>query len=155
MQNDKTYSEIVNSLVKTKYDANLFLTEIDVLQRSLYKVGEEDFDHALEKSVRAKTSYAIQKASMGASKEEVLKFLKNKINSLVFLKLTIAFEPTAEVIGRIHTWARQNVGEGVAIDFSVDKSILGGATIEYKGKFKSNTLAEKAEQYFLNSNVNL
>ncbi len=156
MQNDKIYSEIVSSLVKTKYEANLLLAELDMLNRSLYKLGEEDFEHTLEKGVRAKTAYAVSKAVIGAGKkEEILRILKEKVDSLTYLGLTIAFEPSLEVVTRIHTWVRQNLGIGIAIDVTIDKTILAGAIIEYKGKIFRHTLLTAIDKYFLDNNVNV
>jgi F0F1-type ATP synthase delta subunit len=155
MQNDKIFSEILSTLVKTRYEANLLLDEIEILERASFKIGEEDFESSLKKAVRAKTAYAIEALLKSGNRDEVLKSLKLKINSLNYLNLTIAFEPSLETINRFYVWAKQNLGDGIALNISIDKSILGGAVIEFKGKVSSFTLIKKIEDYFLNTNVNV
>ncbi len=155
MQNDKIYSEIVSSLARTRFEANMLLTEVEALERSLFKIGKGDFDSTLKSSIRATTAYAIATVIGSGDREEALKRLKAEINALTFLGLTIAFEPNLEIINRIYVWVKQNLGPGIALDISVDKTILGGAVIEYKGKIASFTLLTKVEQYFLSDNVNL
>jgi plasmid replication initiation protein len=156
MPNDKIYSEIVNLLVKTKYDAVLLLGELDILERSLFKIGEEDFEHTLNSGVRAKTAYSINKLIEKGEKEYALKVLRQKVQDVVFIGITVAFEPTMETYSRLQAWIRENVGSDIAIDLTMDKSILGGAIIEYKGKIVRSTLVTRVDQYFLdykNANV--
>jgi hypothetical protein len=150
MQNDKTCSEIVNSLARTRAEANLLVAEVETLERSLYKIGEADFDHTLETGVRAKTAYAIGQAVKGGNHSALLIELKAKINSLTYLGLRIAFEPNLEAVGKFYTWVRQNIGEGVALDIVIDKTVLGGAVIEYKGKIKNFSVLTLVNQYFTN-----
>lgn len=133
----------------------MLLTEVEVLERSLFKIGEGDFESTLEKGVRAKTAYAMRQAIGQRKPEEALAKLKEKINSLTYLNLTVAFEPTLEAVNRFYIWAKQNAGEGVAIDLTVDKSILGGAIVEYKGRVSKTILKEKLDDYFLNNHVNV
>lgn len=148
MQNDKTYSDIINALVRTRTEANLLLAEVETLERALYKIGEGDFDSTLKAAVRAKTAYALSQAIGQGDGVTLLKSLKEKINALVYLGLTIAFEPNLEIISRLHNWAKQNLGEGVALDLKIDKSILGGAIIEYKGKIGTFSLVNQVDKYF-------
>ena len=155
MQNDKIFSEILDSLVRTKEEANLFLSEVEALERSLYKIGEGDFNSTLQKDVRAKTAGVIVQLTGSGDRGLILKTLKAKINTLTYLNLTIAFEPTEDAIGRIHNWVKQNLGEGICLNLTIDKKILGGAVVEYKGKVASFTLLTKVDQYFLNNNVNV
>lgn len=155
MQNDKICSELVSHFARTKLEANLLLDEVEALQKSTFKVGEGDFDSTLEKNVRAKVATAITQAIGNGSREETLQLLKEKLENLIYLNLTIAFEPTMEVVGRINTWVKQNVGPEVAMDITTDARILGGAIIEYKGKIAKLTLASSLDQYFTNANVNL
>lgn len=155
MQNDKTCSEIVSALARTRTEANLLLEELDLLSRALYKTGTEDFESVLSRDIRAKTANAISMAVVGSDKEAFIKSLKAKIESLSYLGLTIAFEPSLEIIGRLNLWIQQNLGQGVALDITINKSILGGAIIEYKGKIKSFTILSDVDNYFLNNHVNL
>lgn len=149
-----SYTEIISALARTRSEANILLGELDVLLRSLYKTGQDNFDATLAGRVRARTANAISLAVVGANTEVVLKNLKNKIEALNYLGLTIAFDPNLETIGRLYLWVKQNLGDGVAIDLKIEKSILGGAIIEYKGKIRSFTILTAVDNYFLNNNAN-
>ncbi len=143
-----SFSEIVSILVRTRTEANLLLSELDLLLRSLYKTGSEDFDHVIQNSIRAKVAYIIIQAIQNQPKEELLMELKKNVESLNYIKLTIAFEPTQQNLERISIWIKQNIGLGLAVDLSVDKSILGGAIVEYSGKIKDFTILPQVNQYF-------
>lgn len=155
MQNDKIYSDIINTLVRTKTEAILLQDEVDSLIRSIYIVGEGDFTSTLEKNVRAKTAMALSQLFTNNNHEEVLVLLKQKLNDLNYLSLTIAFEPTLEIIGKISVWIRQNVNQTAVLDITVNKNIIGGAIIEYNGHHGNFTLLPQIDSYFTNINVNL
>lgn len=155
MQNDKNCSEIVSALVRTRTEANILLSELDLLTRSLYMVSEGNFTETMETGIRAKTALSISQIINEKNREQVLNDLKVAVNSLNYLGLTIAFEPNMEIIGKISTWVKQNVGTTVALDITINKSILGGATIEYNGKIFSSTVQSRVADYFLNNNVNV
>lgn len=154
MQNDKICSDIVSALARTRTEANMFLNELDLLLRSLYIVGTGDFIGTMESAIRAKTALALTPILNENNREEVLAELKKQTESLNYFGLTIAFEPTLEIIAKISSWVRQNVDPQIALDITVNKSILGGAEIEYNGKVGSFTIRSHVDEYFLN-NVNL
>jgi F0F1-type ATP synthase delta subunit len=149
MQNDKICSEIVGSLVRTRYEANLLLKEVDLLLRAIYKVGSENFTETIEKNIRAKVAQVLLSVINDGNREEILKLIKTKVETLNYLGIKIAFEPSLVVIDRLSAWVRQNVGDGVILDITIDKSILGGAAIEYKGRIFSDTLSTKVNNYFM------
>lgn len=132
----------------------MLLSEIDLLQKSLFKVSaSENFESTLKKDVRARVALAIEQSMKDTSPEVFLAGLRNAIGKLKYLNLTVAFEPNLDTVGRLYAWVKQNIGDGVVIDFTINKSILGGAIVEYKGKIKNLTILSKIEDYFLN-NVN-
>lgn len=123
MQNEETYSKRLSEIATTK-EALSFGEEIDVLINSMYKIDDKT----------------------GLS-EEFLRNLKTKIAGLRPIKLTLAFEPDGEFIKRLFAWVRQNIGDSVVLDFSVNPEILGGALVEWQGKYfdlsLKNSLGEK------------
>lgn len=155
MQNDKIYSDIVGLLVRTRFEANQLLAELDVLERALFKIGDGDFNSTIQKSIRISTANALSKIFATDSKEIALKTLRDHVNALKYLRLTIAYEPTSESIEKIFIWIKQNIGPGIAMELTYDKTILGGAVIEYAGKIQSYTLKQKVDNYFLTHNVNV
>jgi len=159
MQNDKTYfktyPEIVSALATTRTEVNMLLSELDLLTRSLYMVNKGNFTEVMETGIRAKTALSISQLVNEKNREQVLNGLRDAINLLNYLGLTIAFEPNMEIISKLNTWVKQNVGPNVALDITIDKSILGGAVIEYNGRIFSSTIQTKVKDYFINNNVNV
>lgn len=155
MQNDKIFSETISALVRTRSEANLLLEEIDILTKSLYKIGSGNLDAALESSIRAKTANAIKLFLGTEGHEEVFNRLRERVNNLEYINLTLGFEPTLETLGRISNWVRQNIKDDIALDLSIDKSILGGAKIEYKGRIFNSTLLSRVDEYFKTNDVNI
>jgi F0F1-type ATP synthase delta subunit len=156
MQNDKTYSDIISALVRTKSEANILLAELDVLTRSLYKTGPpDDFNSVMDTQIRTKTADFIRHALIKNTPEKIINDFREEISKLEYLSLTIAFDPNYEIVNHVASWVQRNIGEGIALDISVNKSILGGAVIEYKGRVFTDTLTDKIDKYFLNLNANL
>jgi hypothetical protein len=148
MQNDKIYSDILNSLVRTKAEANILLDEIDRLAVSIFKTGDGDFASTLNRGIRAKTAYFIGQLDPSTDREEFLKTLRQKITEIDYLRLVIAFEPTLEIIDKVYTWVHQNIGSNISLDLTIDKTILGGAIIEYKGRIGNFALITDVKKYF-------
>ncbi len=66
--------------------------------------------------------------------------------------MTLAFEPSEELVDRLLIWVRQKFGQGLVIEFEVDSKILGGlklATVagKYYDLSLKKMLAEKMKVY--------
>lgn len=148
MQNEKIYSNTLLSLVKTREQVNLMLWEIDELEKAVFKVDSNIFNETLNSKVRATTATFISSEIAGRDKTEFFKNLKDQLNSLKYLELTIAFEPTQSSLDRISDWARKNVAENICLDIKRDKRIIGGAVVTYNGRFKDYSLVHEVDAYF-------
>lgn len=134
MQNDKIYSDILR-YIKTKSDADELLVGLDRLSESLYLTEPTAFERTLA-TLKAGYASAIRDAlEKGADKSTLLSGLREKIISLKPLKLTLAFEPTAEFIEKLHEWTADNLGEEIVLDFEVNPKIIAGAVISYSGRY--------------------
>lgn len=140
------YKEIL-SLVRTKDEADELLSEIGKLSSSLYKTGATSYEDALS-SIRISVSNAIKKALREESidKAKFLKDLAEAIKAYGVLKLTLAFEPSDHVIEKLHRWVVANVGANNILEVELDKTILGGAIIAFKGKYADLSLKKRLEE---------
>jgi len=139
-------AEIISG-VKTKTELNNTLRELEVLENSLYKTGDQGFEETLQYGVNIKLSVAVQLALQNAEnntdqnvRKLLLEEIKNGVNTLKVIKLDIPTEPSEMMIKRIHKWVTEKCGPGKILDLTVDKNILGGARITYEGKFADMTL---------------
>jgi hypothetical protein len=147
------YQGLIDLTVTTE-DVVRLGEEIDILLKGLYHVESSEFEQKLEREVRVRVAAEIRKllqASADQSKEEI-KVLLGSVNRVVgalpIVKLVLAFEPSEQVIANISHWCRMNLERQVVIDLSIDRSILGGAVIIYRGKFYDLTLRKKLQEIF-------
>jgi F0F1-type ATP synthase delta subunit len=80
--------------------------------------------------------------------EKYLNLIKEKVQSFKFLKLTLAINPSEELVETISYWITKNIGQMVLIDLNFDKSIIAGGLIEFEGKYKDFSIKSKLEKYF-------
>ncbi len=150
------YSDLL-SHIKTVDQARELTSEIDVLLDSLFKTENNAFDKALN-SVSVVTSQML-KSALGGLKDninlgdktkiqEYLIGIKEEIQKFKTLKLSLAFEPSEHTIDNLFAWVIQNLGSYVILDIDVDKKILGGAIIEYEGRYEDLSLKKRVEEVF-------
>jgi len=134
MQNETAYSDLIK-LIVTKRDSNILIEELSVLKSSLFKTDPKAFDEALNQSVRKKIADIILfYVSKGADKKALVEYLEERFRKLPSLSLTIAFDPTVQVLDRIAKWVRDAKGE-VLLELKIDRSIVCGAIVTFGGKF--------------------
>jgi F0F1-type ATP synthase delta subunit len=77
---------------------------------------------------------------------EFLENLKIKLDSLPLLKMTLAFSPTQSTIEKISQFLENKLGKKIILDISYNPEILGGAILEYRGKYLNLSLAKNLEK---------
>lgn len=80
--------------------------------------------------------------------QQLIKTLTQQVTILPVLSITLSFEPNEETINLIATWIQSNIGHGILFDINIDKTILGGAIIEWRGVYKDFSLLKKIDTYF-------
>lgn len=72
--------------------------------------------------------------------------LQTTIAQLPVFSLTIAFEPSEATLQAISSWFLLNLKKQMLFEFTVDSSLIGGAVINYNGKFKDYSVKKPVEQ---------
>jgi len=133
--------------VKTKTELNNLLRELEMLEKSLYQTGENDFDEVLHNGVSQKLSEAIQNLLHGQENSQdqnirkaLLDEIIHSVNNLKSVKMEISVEPSQGMIKKIHKWITENTGAGRIMEIIVDENIIAGARITYEGKYAECTL---------------
>ena len=129
------------------------LRELDMLEESVYKSGEAGFEAVAELAVSKDTVDAVNESirisggnSDQSTRERVVRDMKKAITQLPVLRLEIAVNPTKRLYKKIHEWIRNNIGESVVLDLSVNPGLLAGTTIVYRGKYIDKSTAAKWAQ---------
>ena len=149
-----TYYDILRN-IKTVDEVNRLVSEIDILLDSLFKADTNAFEKALN-SISVVTSQALKdtflknNANLGnyAMIKDLLIKLKEELQKFKVLKLSLAFEVSEGSIDNLFAWVLTNLGSGIILDIKEDKKIIGGASIEFEGKYKDLTLKKKLEEVF-------
>lgn len=142
--------------VRTRKDSEILLSEIDGVIESAYKVSPEAMEKFLKEGVRSDVAELFRKAK--ASEANFLGFLKSLRQILIDLKevqLTLAFEPTEELIDDIYKWFKTNLNTSFVINFNYEPNLIGGAQIAYQGKFYEYSLRKELEQVLGDRNQNV
>jgi len=150
------FSEL-NFLARTEEEREILKEELEALSASLYE-RQGAYDEVLLNKVRPETSQTLKSLIVQAKVSDRAKFFAQALKSLESLRvleLTLAFVPKGQTVERIWQWARRNLGEGVILKFSLDRSIGAGAIVVFEGKFRNYSLKRLLEDYFAVSKDNL
>lgn len=79
---------------------------------------------------------------------EFLERLKDFIKNLPLLKLEVAFLPSQKTIEKISEWIKKEVGKKVILDIYFNPTIVGGAILEYGGKYFDFSLGKEIDKIF-------
>lgn len=150
------YSDILRQ-IKTIDQARSLNIEIDILIQDLFKIEDNFFEKALN-SISAITSQMLRDAFLKENIsfenktmiKEYLIGLKEQLQNLKTIKLSVSFEPSLNSIDNIFSWVLKNQGTGIVLDIKTDKTILGGTTIEFEGRYKDFSLKKTLEEAFAN-----
>jgi F0F1-type ATP synthase delta subunit len=126
----------------TKAEANDFLSSLTAV---IDKIFQTDFhiqkalsDHfGINKSDRL-ISIMRENTINTESRENVKLFLQkihDAVAALPVLSITIAFEPQEKTLKALSEWFLINMKKQVVFDFTVDRKVVAGATLNYNGKF--------------------
>jgi len=148
------YSNILR-YIRTVEDVEEMSFTINTLLKSIFKTQEQSFEKTLY-SISHKTSQKIRellsqnKMNMDDRKgiNDFLTGLKEQLNKLQAIKITLAFYPSEATLDLIFSWVLKNLGFGVILDIQEDKRLLGGAAINFNGRHKDFSLRKKLDEVF-------
>lgn len=143
----------LSEFFRTKSEANDFSSRLAAVSEKLYQTGF-DLEKALleqfgiqkkDKFLTLLRSNNISQGSNIALKDFFTK-LQQKAVSAPVLSLIIAFEPDEQTLKGISEWLALNVHEQVLLDIKVDRKLVAGTSINYKGKFLDYALKPKVDE---------
>lgn len=155
ISNTDNMSDFV-SLVKTKYDQEILLGEIDLILASLYLTNGGALQETLDKKIRAEVSSLVKEAKL--KEKNFQGFLKSLRQILIELKevdLTIAIDPTEEIVNQTYNWLKTYLNQSLVINFNKNPDLVGGAQIAYKGKYFEFSLKKELAEVLKGKQANL
>jgi F0F1-type ATP synthase delta subunit len=150
---EKILEKLAEKII-TKEDLIFILEQIEIAKDLLFKQPEI----FLSEKLKGKVSEGFKREIENLEKKEkyisVAEFseffdrLKETLLKTPIVKLEIAFEPRESFILEMREWFKKNLGKRVILDIFVNSKIVGGAKIEYQGKWKDYSLAKKIEKIY-------
>jgi hypothetical protein len=147
--------EKLSEKVITVEDLVFFLDQLNILRRFLFSQTQTPLSERLKGKVYEKFRKEIEKLEkekiLPSSPQEQSSFFKELENFLLKIpkvKLEIAFEPREEFILKIEEWFREKVKKRMILDIIVNPKVIGGARIEFQGKWKDFSLEKEIEKLY-------
>lgn len=138
--------------VKTTNDRDRLLSESDILLNSLFSPKKNAFEKALS-SISVKNAEVIRESFLKKKlgKQDIkdsLNQLKERVQKLNTINLTLSFSPSEDSIKSIFDWTSKNIGEGFILDIKEDPTILGGVVLVFKGQYIDLSLKKRLDEAF-------
>ncbi|MCD6114696.1 F0F1 ATP synthase subunit delta [bacterium] len=150
----KSLKERVQDYIYTKEDLNLFIQDAEKISDLVFKNPKLSLREKIEKSKEKISNkfydFFLELSQDGYSnKEKILKELeetKEELLKLPVLKIQLAFSPSPSFIKEISDWLKRNLKKKVLLDVEVNPVIVGGAILEYRGRYLDLSLKKEIEK---------
>ncbi|OGM28143.1 hypothetical protein A2801_03080 [Candidatus Woesebacteria bacterium RIFCSPHIGHO2_01_FULL_41_10] len=135
-----TFSNIT-TIVRTESECSLLREELQLLLVGVFETKENTLEEVLVRSVRASTAQIVRdNLAMKVDPKSYLEDAIADLDKLEVLHLTVAVEPTEDMLIRIIDWVRKNVSDNVILSFDHSSTIVGGAIVSFRGKYRDISL---------------
>lgn len=142
------YHEITK-IIRTNREAHEVVLGLEQVMKDLFTLNVS-FEDSLKKNLpspiqKAITNFLAEKQPQPTEKHELRPFFEDLIRTirgLQSMQLTLAFSPSEDAITTISQWIKTNLNSELLFDYTIDRRIVGGAVITYKGLFRDFSLHE-------------
>lgn len=149
-------------LMKTKQEASDYITALgtchDLLFNSKHNpetVLNDTFPYEKKgKLLSLLEKYHITKTDSHLV-QQFLQLLKEEIQKLPVVTLSIAFEPNDHTIASISDFFMLRIKRVVLLEIIVNEKIIGGTIITYKGVYKDYSVKKKLEDRFMGEKTSI
>ncbi len=141
------YSNIF-SLIRTAQDRDILLSEIKAVKEVQFE-PKTSLESVFTSRLRASVAAIFRTKAEGGALDSYMTGLEAALASLNEVKMTLAREPSEEVVDAISTWLSKNMGENTIFSVTVNPQALGGALVSFQGKYYDGSLEHELAQYFL------
>ena len=141
--------------LKTTYDVTELLDSLQTVQNNIFK-GHTTLAENLETQIPVPLSSIIIKLATTqqvrlddpVTSGQFLAQLQDAIKNIPVLHLTISFSPTLQLINQLSDWLLLNMPHHVILDFTTDRTLIGGAKVGFQGKYVDHSLKKQVAGLF-------
>jgi len=151
---EEVFKKISEKII-TEEDLVFFLDQLALVKKIIFSNTEISLSQRLKNKVDERIRREIEKleerGEIPLFVEEQSTFfeqLEKFLLKIPKVQLEIAFEPSNEFLLEIDNWFKENVGKKVILDIFVNPKIVGGARIEYQGKWVDFSLGKEIEKLY-------
>lgn len=150
---NSNYDDIVAS-VNTSDEANKVISDFETLSASLFSSKKEKVAKKMEKLLpfeiaKGMTRYCKER-KIDLEERETCKQLLDEISKalhrLPIITLYLAFSPTEQYVKKLGTLLYGYCKQKVLLEIIVEKVVLGGAVIAWKGVYKDFSLRKTIDE---------
>jgi F0F1-type ATP synthase delta subunit len=146
-------SDIVAQL-HTKLEADNFLIQLSDLSESLFN-NKINFKDKLNTLFSSDLSLSILNGIKEANIDEnnrieiqhYLEQISDSVKKTPIINITLAFRPKQSTTQKIYDWLSLRLRKPVLLNFKVERQIIAGAIIEFKGKYFEYTVHKSLNEY--------
>lgn len=150
----RLYADLLE-LLDSKFQADEFVNQLNGLIEELYNKNV-DVSQKIKITIPSPKSdkiiTIIQNNGINLSDtiriQTVLQDIKEIVLSIPVVIITIPYEAKEEELKRLTAWFNLNLQSKVFPKFIFDNSLIGGAAIGFKGKYKEYSIVKDLEQLF-------
>lgn len=133
---------VITDLIVTKADLNEFIFQLEEANGHLYNTKDSPekaignaVSHEKKEAIVAYAEAAGRGTSNPADMQTVLQEVKEILLALPVIEFKIAFDPAEQFVFRLAEWAHQNIAPDAVLELKIDRNLIGGVQISYKGKY--------------------
>lgn len=145
---------------KTKKEADIFASTLEDCINLLFTTQDKPEDilarnmsFELKEKLMALLRVSAVNINNPEAVKEFIKHIKEASDTLPVVTIKVAFEPKEAMVAEISHWFMLNCKKDVLLTFEVDKDLVGGAVIAYKGMYKDYSIKRKLSDYLLENNI--
>lgn len=151
----KSFLKDLQNQIITKEDLIILFEEINLTEGFIFK----DIGVLLSEKLKGKTREEFRGLVEKLEKENsffrspnqqfsFFRNLKKNLKKIPQPKLELAFQPSIEFLLKIKQWFKEKNQREVILDLSINPEIVGGAIIEYRGKYLNLSVGKKIDELF-------
>ena len=142
----------LSDFFKTKAEATDFAARLGAVSAMIYHTGfnlEQELirQFGLRKKDRFLTILRENNISIESTQaiKEFFTKLQQMAASIPVLSIILPFEPTDQTLAVLSDWCMLNIKKQMLFDLQVDQRLIGGAAIQYNGKYLDFSVRPKVE----------
>lgn len=140
---------IISSQILTQEESDLVHQTVKLLQDSLFRSEVPPLSDILRSKLTKRLFDVLNtpvseflESNDSAGLRKFLDSLIKIIEQTEVIRINLAYEPSQDGIREISQWIDSEIEKHAVIDINVDKTILGGISLVYRGRFWEKTLQQ-------------